>query len=182
MQTCEYILMSFTYIPPDWQAPSKSSRLCARDTYVRVEIYRHMLAEICNVFDMRTCSLTGTQQICSAMRASRGNCTACICWDMSSSENIPVWIHVTWLIHMCAPRGNCTGCIFWDISSSEIIPVETHVCDMTWLIHMCEWVSIWSHSHRMWTSKYEFFREVGGWGRDPKKCTGRDWGMGSSTI
>jgi len=26
------------------------------------------------------------------------------------------------------------------------------------------------------------FGEVGGWGRDPKKCTGRDWGMGSSTI
>ena len=25
-------------------------------------------------------------------------------------------------------------------------------------------------------------REVGGWGRDPKKCTGRDWGMVSSTI
>ena len=25
-------------------------------------------------------------------------------------------------------------------------------------------------------------REVGGWGRDPKICTGRDWGMGSSTI
>ena len=25
-------------------------------------------------------------------------------------------------------------------------------------------------------------REVGGWGRHPKKCTGRDWGMGSSTI
>jgi len=24
--------------------------------------------------------------------------------------------------------------------------------------------------------------EVGGWGRDPQKCTGRDWGMGSSTI
>ena len=24
--------------------------------------------------------------------------------------------------------------------------------------------------------------EVGGWGRDPKQCTGRDWGMGSSTI
>ena len=25
-------------------------------------------------------------------------------------------------------------------------------------------------------------REVEGWGGDPKKCTGRDWGMGSSTI
>ena len=24
--------------------------------------------------------------------------------------------------------------------------------------------------------------EVGGWGRDPEKCTGRGWGMGSSTI
>jgi len=24
--------------------------------------------------------------------------------------------------------------------------------------------------------------EVGGWGRDPNKCTGRNWGMGSSTI
>ena len=27
-----------------------------------------------------------------------------------------------------------------------------------------------------------YTREVGGWGRDPKKCTGRGWGMGSSTI
>jgi len=27
-----------------------------------------------------------------------------------------------------------------------------------------------------------FYREVGGWGRYPKKCTERDWGMGSSTI
>ena len=26
------------------------------------------------------------------------------------------------------------------------------------------------------------YGEVGGWGRDPKKCTGRDWGMGSRTI
>jgi len=25
----------------------------------------------------------------------------------------------------------------------------------------------------------EAAREVGGWGRDPKKCTGRGWGMGS---
>ena len=29
---------------------------------------------------------------------------------------------------------------------------------------------------------WRFQGEVGGWGRDPKKCTGRDWGMGSSTI
>jgi len=29
---------------------------------------------------------------------------------------------------------------------------------------------------------FTFDGEVGGWGRDPKKCTGRDLGMGSSTI
>ena len=32
------------------------------------------------------------------------------------------------------------------------------------------------------TESCHSYREVGGWGRDPQKCTGRDWGMGSSTI
>jgi len=31
-------------------------------------------------------------------------------------------------------------------------------------------------------SSHHTLREVGSWGRDPQKCTGRDWGMGSSTI
>ena len=31
-------------------------------------------------------------------------------------------------------------------------------------------------------ARHTLQREVGGWGRDPKKCTGRDRGMGSSTI
>ena len=30
--------------------------------------------------------------------------------------------------------------------------------------------------------QYILYREVGGWSRAPKNCTGRDWGMGSSTI
>ena len=29
---------------------------------------------------------------------------------------------------------------------------------------------------------HAYIREVGGWGRDPKKCTGEGWGVGSSTI
>ena len=43
--------------------------------------------------------------------------------------------------------------------------------------------NIWISSN-VWISKDPFaiHGEVGGWGRDPKKCTGRDWGMGSSTI
>jgi len=36
----------------------------------------------------------------------------------------------------------------------------------------------WIAKTRLQTSCWE----VGGWGRDPKKCTGRDCGMGSSTI
>ena len=38
-------------------------------------------------------------------------------------------------------------------------------------------VSVWCSMMKM-----PSIREVGGWGRDPKKCTGRGWGMGSSTI
>ena len=38
----------------------------------------------------------------------------------------------------------------------------------------------WYHRRRALTQRVSW--EVGGWGRDPKKCTGRDWGMGSSTI
>ena len=37
-------------------------------------------------------------------------------------------------------------------------------------------------SSLLYTSRHDVRREVGAWGRDPKKCTGRDWGMGSSTI
>ena len=79
VQMYDYILVSLTHIPSIWEGPSKSANFCARDSYARLEIYEYLRAEICNVFDVRTCSLTGTQQICSAMRASRGICTACIC-------------------------------------------------------------------------------------------------------
>ena len=43
---------------------------------------------------------------------------------------------------------------------------------------------VWSYLwHDIFTSGSGMaYWEVGGWGRDPKKCTGRDWGMGSSTI
>ena len=38
------------------------------------------------------------------------------------------------------------------------------------------------HKSDLLTPNHHTHREVGGWGRDPQKCTGRDWGMGSSTI
>jgi len=36
-------------------------------------------------------------------------------------------------------------------------------------------------SDKIFSDKY-YSGEVGGWGRDPKKCTGRVWGRGSSAI
>jgi len=39
-----------------------------------------------------------------------------------------------------------------------------------------------THIHTHTRAHTQALREVGGWGRDPKKCTGRDWEMGSSTI
>jgi len=40
----------------------------------------------------------------------------------------------------------------------------------------------WIYSHMGDTQACDGCWEVGGWGREPKKCTGRDWGMGLSTI
>ena len=60
----------------------------------------------------------------------------------------------------------------------------------TYIIHIYIYIYIYL-SMRMskgivleWSDEviYVTWREVGGWGRDPKKCTGRDWEMGSSTI
>jgi len=61
--------------------------------------------------------------------------------------------------------------------------IYTHIdrCVCTWeaYIHISPHL-IWE----AWSaiSSFDMRGEVGGWGRDPKKCTGRDWGMGSSTI
>ena len=54
------------------------------------------------------------------------------------------------------------------------------------IIYMCLWYRV-AKTHRMPYLYGLFYAkepngEVGGWGRDTKKCTGRDWGMGSSTI
>jgi len=81
--------------------------------------------------------------------------------------------------------------------------VYTNISIAKWHAHIYGWVvsrmnescHIWMNdiTNRNWMSyiKCEWdisegvndsLREVGGWGRDPKKCTGRGWGMGSSTI
>ena len=57
---------------------------------------------------------------------------------------------------------------------------ERHVSTHMFIhIHVCSCIYLCTElSH----ASSHMTREVGGWGRDPKKYTGRDWGMGSSTI
>ena len=61
-------------------------------------------------------------------------------------------------------------------------------CVLNWSCRMDEWfmsnIRMSQVTHMDESHNYPRTRrgEVGGWGRDPKKCTGRDWGMGSSTI
>ena len=75
--------------------------------------------------------------------------------------------------------------LFWDIECSWDIH-ETYI--YVYMRHI--YTYIWDSFETLmrlslfWDIEYswDIHREVGGWGRDPKKCTGRDWGMGSSTI
>ena len=67
----------------------------------------------------------------------------------------------------------CLICVWRSVSISVSLPLFSHPSS---LMH--------TRTH-CWTTIIYFCgacREVGGWGRDPKKCTGRDWGMGSSNI
>ena len=64
-------------------------------------------------------------------------------------------------------------CIAYRYSVQFFSDVAPHFCQH--MIHQVIWPS-------PGTLRVSVLWEVGGWGRDPKKCTGRDWGMGSSTI
>ena len=49
-------------------------------------------------------------------------------------------------------------------------------------MHMYRYTRVHCSSTAHLRTDTAYHRGVGGWGRDPKKCTGRGWGMGSSTI
>jgi len=62
---------------------------------------------------------------------------------------------------------NYMWCRTWHISCLHTSLAHTRTPRVSLLLHP---------SYTVWQG------EVGGWGRDPKKCTGSIWGMGSSTI
>jgi len=77
----------------------------------------------------------------------------------------PSYLFTTFLMFICSRLFFTTCENMWNVKNvSRHVKCRHFTCRETW-----HWMR---HSRR----------EVGGWGRDPKKCTGRDWGMGSSTI
>ena len=64
-----------------------------------------------------------------------------------------------------------TLCVFVYVYTSFIY---VYMCIQPSYMHICV--------HILYICAHVYTREVGGWGRDPKKCTKSIWGMGSSTI
>ena len=93
-----------------------------------------------------------------------------------------VYIH----LHMCISytREHTYTCTYVLVYRVYPIQIHTYIFTHVYILsvcayihmHICKSTSCLSHKN------VYVYGEVGGWGRDPKKCTGRDWGMGSSTI
>jgi len=106
------------------------------------------------------------------------------------SSNAYVFAHMHYSIYaclfdICVSVYSCVTCVYLSTPPSNRIFIRTPITPTTLIIwSVCHdiCVSIYSCVTRVHPSTTLSNREVGGWGRDPKKCTGRDWGMGSSTI
>ena len=114
---------------------------------------------------------------------------------LSHSLGIPHFVNVTWLICTRDVTHTCDICL----DDCHVLSVSIPEGQRKWLRESEKRSE--RERHRECARKHESeggegggfsdsegdllgggVGEVGGWGRDPKKFTGRDWGMGSSTI
>ena len=129
---------------------------------------------VCNVylptnpvlFSMARCCV----YVCMCVRALARCCgleiehtaSSCVCVrTRAQCGGVDVW---------CGCVARCCGLVVW-FRGNPYVHVSTH----THTRAQCMYIYI---IHKSTAPR----REVGGWVRDPKKCTGRNWGMGSSTI
>jgi len=98
-------------------------------------------------------------------------------WIMFCTHHIPLILRAQ--THECPSKSSC-------VRQTLTTSLDWNSVTYTWVVsYMNESCHIWmSHAiyERVFARVNVSSGEVGGWGRDPKKCTGRDWGMGSSTI
>ena len=73
-------------------------------------------------------------------------------------------------------------CVYIFKYNTYIYIEKIYICIYIYDIYMYTYIYIYVYIYTYSETARDVMREVGGWGRDPKKCTGRDWGMGSSTI
>jgi len=92
--------------------------------------------------------------------------------------------------HVYREKGERVSEISYTYIYMSICRIPIRICTYVYMyIYIYIYVNIYmytrirhlAHESERATESYTS-REVGGWGRDPKKCTGRDWGMWSSTI
>jgi len=116
-------------------------------------------------------------------------------WARASSRRCPYRAtHSAGCWSWSASGGVCTLCIYYMNKHAYTytnisIYTDISIC-MCKYVCMCNYIRIYTYAQvHVWadvTRQPVPLRgagwEVGGWGRDPKKCTGRGWGMGSSTI
>ena len=124
----------------------------------------------------------------------------CVCDAFISYVRRDASICVTWRIRTCFIMHLCVWrdafvCVTWLRRMCDMIPSfvrrdvfvlltwRIHIYDMAhsnlWyrLIHMYDMMHLY-----VWRAFVRVKARGGGLGSRPKKCTGRDWGMGSSTI
>jgi len=155
------------------------------DSFICVTCLLHMYDETCSYVwhDWVTC-MTWLRHVCdatSSLYVWHGSFTCVTRIVMTISDNIGTLAYASHGSHMNESRRTHErvmtyyriGAPKWhqcSVEQSACMWRDSFIC-VTWL----------SHTRDMtYTNAWGW--EVGGWGRDPKKCTGRDWGMGSSTI
>jgi len=92
--------------------------------------------------------------------------------------NLYAHTHTYKNIRMSSTRAECATFLAWPFYTPIFLNFYMYMC----MIFPNVYIFINHFFTRAHTYKRVRSREVGGWGRDPKKCTGSIWGMGSSTI
>ena len=85
-----------------------------------------------------------------------------------------MYIYIYVIVCLCTVRR--TSCAANAVFPAPAVP---HTTANILSRHLC---MLHTYQNKLTNIEPTVGREVGGWGRDPKKCTGRGWGMGSSTI
>jgi len=134
--------------------------------YVCIFVHKRLLLYVCTRIWRLCTNMCVHEYVCIFVHKRLFTCSSC--HKASMPHPIQIYIHVYFIyIHMyiytCAH-------------------IHIHVYTYIRTMHVYSQILVERLTYTPKGLSASPHSEVGGWGRDPKKCTGRDWGMGSSTI